>query len=444
MFPSEKGIRFMKEVFKQLIIDFHARELPNPSQRQVNIPVFPASIRKAVVFIGMRRSGKTWVMYQIMRDLMSKGTPFKKILYVDFSDDRLADMQAKDWQLLLDAYFELYPELILDSGLHFFLDEIHDAPAWQKFIRRLLDTESMKLYLSGSSAKLLSREIATELRGRCVTREIFPLSFSEYLKFHGIQVGRHLSSKEKSVINSHLQKYLHQGGFPEIQRTQSEFHRELLQGYVDTVIYRDIAERYKIGNLVALKRFIFHCLQNAASPLSINKIYNTFRSLGLSVGKNALYEYLGHAEDAYCVFAVPAFELSARKSGLKSKKIYPVDSGLITAYTVKDQMEHGARFETAVFGHLRRQEQQLFYFETALGREVDFLAQNSDGTIKLFQACLSLKDLNTREREIRALEEAMQMLQVDHGTIVTLDESEEIRVQSGLIRCVPFSAWSVN
>ncbi|MBL4818630.1 MAG: ATP-binding protein [Deltaproteobacteria bacterium] len=313
-----------------------------------------------------------------------------------------------------------------------------------KFIRRLLDTETMKLYLTGSSAKLLSREIATELRGRCITREIFPLSFSEYLEFNKVRSPKHPSSKVKSALTNHLQKYLHQGGFPEIQSIAKEFHRELLQDYVDTVIYRDIAERYEISNLPVLKRFILHCLQNAASSLSINKIYNTFRSMGLSIGKNSLYEYLGYIEDSYCVFSVPAFELSARKSGLKPKKIYPVDPGLTTAYTLKDSMEHAARLETAVFVHLRKQGQPIFYFDMPSGYEVDFLIQKDNGTIELTQACLSIKDPDTKKRELRALEEAMQILQVKQATIVTLDESEEIIVQSGLIRCVPFMIWSSN
>lgn len=428
----------MKEVFKQLIIDFHTRDLATGFHRPIEIPVLPGNIRKAIVLVGMRRSGKTWTLYQIMNDMLKAGLSKQKLLYIDFSDDRLVGMDTKDWQSLLDAYFELYPELIHAHDLKFFFDEVHDAPDWQRFIRRLLDTENIQLYLSGSSAKLLSKEIATELRGRCLTREIFPFSFSEYLSYKEIDpLNQQASSKQKAAITHHLEQYLKRGGFPETLQASAELHRELIQGYVDTVIHRDIIDRYKIKNAIVLKRFIVHCLQNAASPLSINKIYNTFKGLGLAVSKDSLYAYLDYFDDACCLFSVPAFEFSGRKAMLKSKKVYPVDTGLITAYTIKNNFEQASRLETAVFGHLRRKPGNIAYLETKSGFEVDFVVQQVDGSIELIQVCVTLQDENTQEREVRAIAEAMQMFKIQVGTIVTLDPRKEIQTPHGTIYCVP-------
>ena len=175
----------MRQTFERLIIDFHASTLPEPSPREMEWPVLPKGVRKARVFIGMRRSGKTWAMYQGIQSLLKRGVDKTKILYINFEDDRLQPMETRDFQDLLDAYFSLYPQHADQQDLHFFFDEIHEAPGWEKFVRRLLDRERMQIYLSGSSAKMLGKEIASALRGRTLVQEVFPFSFREYLSFCG-------------------------------------------------------------------------------------------------------------------------------------------------------------------------------------------------------------------------------------------------------------------
>lgn len=173
----------MKNALKQIIIDFHQTQLPSFSPRKIELPNLPIHLRKALVLTGMRRSGKTWFLYQIMDSLEKMGVKKEKILYLNFEDDRL--LGCKDnLQVVLDAYFELYPQYAKDKEVYFFLDEIHEADHWEKFIRRLLDTEEMQIYLTGSSAKLLSKEIATSLRGRTLVREVFPFSFEEFLDYN--------------------------------------------------------------------------------------------------------------------------------------------------------------------------------------------------------------------------------------------------------------------
>lgn len=429
----------MKEILKQIIIDFHAEPLPSPLPRSIELPELPKSLRKAFAFVGMRRSGKTWYLYQEMHGLLKRNLDFKKILYINFEDDRLLGLNH-DFQSVLDAYFELYPEQSGAEDLQFFFDEIHEIEGWEKFIRRLLDKEKMQLYLSGSSAKMLSKEIATSLRGRTLTREIFPFSFIEYLQAKGIEYTGHLSSKQISTIQYHLEHYRKFGGFPESLDASESLHRELLQGYIDVVIYRDIVERYKISNIVAVKQLIKFCIQNSASSISINKIYKYFKSKGFSVGKDSLYAFMSYFQDAYCIFSIPLYSFSLKKSELNPKKIYPVDPGLITALSIKSKFDDSARLESLIFMHLRRQTEEIYYYETKQGKEVDFLVLLDNEKINLYQVCLSLSNEETRKREITALQQAMEELNVKEGTIVTVNEEETIEQGStGLIQIV--QAW---
>lgn len=426
----------MKEVLKQIIIDFHAEPLPSPIPRTIELPILPKGLRKAFAFVGMRRSGKTWYLYQVMHGLLKENLNFKKVLYINFEDDRLLGLNH-DFQSVLDAYFELYPEQSKAEDLQFFFDEIHEMEGWEKFIRRLLDKEKMQLYLSGSSAKMLSKEIATSLRGRTLTREIFPFSFVEYLQTKGVEYTGNLSSKQISAIQYHIEYYKKFGGFPETLGASELLHRELLQGYIDVVIYRDIIERYKISNVAAVKQLINFCIQNSASSLSINKIYKYFKSRGFTVGKDSLYAFMIYFQDAYCIFSVPLYSFSLKKAELNPKKIYPVDPGLITAFTIKSHFDDAARLESLIFMHLRRQTEKIYYYETRQGKEVDFLVLGENGKINIFQVSISLSNEETRKREITALQQAMEELNLKEGTIITLNEEETIEDIRGIIKIIP-------
>lgn len=429
----------MKEILKELIADFHTSKIPMPIRRGVELPVLPKEVRKAFAFIGMRRSGKTWALYQIMQDLMAEGIEFSKMLYLNFEDERLADMQKENFQDIIKAYFELYPEYLNRPDIHFFFDEIHEVDGWEKFIRRLLDQEKMKIYVTGSSCKMLSKEIASSLRGRTFVQEIFPFSFVEYLEKLNVVVPKTRGTKTKIELMHHLKNFLQWGGFPEVIGTSAEIHRGILQGYIATVIYRDIIERYGISNTHALKQLLSHCLRNSATIFSINKIYHSLKSMGYEVSKNTLYEYMTYFEDAYCIFSLSKFDLSQRKSANSVKKIFAVDQGLITAVTMASNFDLAAQLETAVFAHLRHLSHDLFYYRTQDEKEVDFLLLLPDQTMHLFQVCVTLQDANTRRREIDALTIAMNELKLKNGTIITLDEEEEIEVSAGTISILP--AW---
>lgn len=431
----------MKTIFEQLIIDFHGSKIPQPSKRELVLPSLHKNVRKAYVFIGMRRSGKTWAMYQLMQILLNKGINKEKIIYINFEDDRLLSMQAKDFQAIIEAYFELYPKYSKNSDLHFFFDEIHEVKGWEQFIRRLLDQEKMNIYISGSSSKMLGKEIATTLRGRTIIQEIFPFNFREYLYFHNISFKKRLTTKEKAGIAHHVKKFLQYGGFPEAIAMDRKFHRDLLQGYIDIVIYRDIVERYNISNTHMVRELLNYCLRNSSSLISINKIYNIFKSQSKTIGKNSLYEFIEYLEDAYCIFIVPLYTFSLNKQSINPKKIYTVDQGFITAYTIKPEFEYASRLENAVFCNLRRKTENVFYYKTKTGKEVDFLIIMPDNTKNLYQVCVSLSDHETFQREVTALTQAMEELNIKKGTILTMSDKKDITIGELIIFCIPVWQW---
>lgn len=427
----------MLEIFKDLIREFHSGKIPEPSRRDIILPIVPQDVRKALVFIGMRRSGKTWTLYQIMHDLLSSGLDLTKILYLNFEDERISDTKKENLQEIIKAYFLLYPEYIGRSDVYFFFDEIHEIDGWEKFIRRLIDQEQVQLYLTGSSAKMLGKEIASSLRGRTLTTEIFPFSFTEMLQKKNVTVPRVIGGKAKLELLHHLEEFLLWGGFPEAIGATDDYRRQLLQGFIESVMYRDIVERYGINATHALRSLIMHCVRNSASVFSISKMYLSLKSQDYEIGKNTLYDYMDYFEDAYCIFSIPKYDLSLRKSAKAMKKIYAVDQGLITSVSMARNFDRASQLETAVFCYIRRQTDQVFYYKLEDDKEVDFAFITPDQELHLYQVCLTLADAKTRQREMSALSAAMAKLKLNKGTIVTFDEEEEVSIQEGIISIVP-------
>lgn len=423
----------MKAVIQQMIVDFVTQPLQKPLPRAIELPPLPG--KKAWVLIGMRRSGKTWCMYQEMHHLLDRGFTKEQLVYLNFEDDRLSQFQTEDWRYILPAYIEAYPDHAA-AQLALFLDEVHVAPNWEKFVLRMIEQENVLIYLSGSSAKMLSKEIATHLRGRTLTREVFPMSFKETLTAHNITVSNTPSTHERAQLQSHLNQYLQAGGFPETLFLDPALRTELIQNYIETVVYRDVVERYGIANIISVRQFIIHAIKNSAFLFSINKMYHAFKSLGINVSKNSLYEYAAYFEDAYCLFFTRDFQFSLRSQQQKPMKVYPVDPGIIMAYSIKPTFEMSVAFETVVFLHLRRQYAHVYYYHTPSRKEVDFLTQTPQGAITLYQACLDTTNTATWAREVSALEEAMHTLTIQESYLITLDSTASLNVSSGKIHCI--------
>ncbi len=371
---------------------------------------FPEAKNMIKVAVGMRRSGKTYFLFQTVRKLLSDGVPLEHILYINFEDDRLLPIDHKAMGQLIDAWYTLHPNNH-NHCCYLFLDEVQNIEGWPLVLRRLLDTKNIQIYVTGSSAKLLSKEIATSLRGRSISIEIFPYSYKEYLAAHDLDPPvKPLGRKTLDLQRSYLLDYFRIGGFPGIQAIPSNEQLETLQNYVETVIFRDIVERHQIGNIALLKYFIHFLLKNVSSPFSINKFYNDIKSQGYKVGKDTLYSYLAYLEDAFLIFSAPIFTESLRHRQTTPKKMYAIDNGLIGANTFNLSDNTGKLLENQVFLDLLRQGKKIFYYLTEDGYEIDFVTQDLKGNHEIIQVAWEADDPLTRSREERALRQAEKEL----------------------------------
>ncbi len=430
----------MKNILSQLIDDFHERQLPDLVPRN---KAFSEVKGKADVVIGMRRTGKTWFCYQKIKDLLAAGINKEKILYLNFEDDRLLEFNVHHFQDILDVYFGKHPEN-RKARCYFFFDEIQKIERWETFIRRLIDTENIQIFITGSSSKLLGTEMATGLRGRSLSTEIFPFSFEEFLKFHGIFNDRpkKFGANTASLLRKAISDYLEIGGFPEVQKIRRDLRVDILQGYIDAVLLKDIIERHQVGNVLVLKHLVRHIMNAAGGKFSVNKFFNTMKSMAIKCTKNSLYEYLDHLTDAFLFYKVPVHTRSEKAKLTNPTRIYTIDTGLLNAMTFRSLYDRGQLLETMAFMHLRRQGYDTEYLTTKDGYEVDFIARHkSSGDAQLIQACWEMSDKKTFERELRGLRSAMNELSIPTGTIVTWDDETTIDKN---IKLIPAWKWLLN
>ncbi|MCX7003059.1 MAG: ATP-binding protein [bacterium] len=378
---------------KYVLRQFAERILPVCRPREL---VLPTETGKVIGLAGVRRSGKTFLFFDAIRRLTEQGVDRRRLVYLNFEDDRLQPLKAADLDLVLRSQHELFPETARQR-IYLFLDEVQNVPGWERWARRLQDTEDVSLFVTGSSSRLLSRDIATALRGRSLTLEVFPLSFREYLAFREIPVIPSSAANESS-LRAALETYLQWGGFPEIVLADEALRPLILEEYAALMLYRDVVERYGVRNEKLMRELLRHAFRNTASLLNVSKLHRDFTSLGFSVSKNTIFEYLGYLEDAFLIFLLPKQEASLRKQAHNPKKLHVIDPGLVAAYKAYPRRDVGHKLETTVFLHLRRRRKDLFYY--ANGGEVDLCA--GDGTLFL-NTCFDLADPATMQREKGAM-----------------------------------------
>ncbi len=370
--------------------------------------VLPAVPGKVHAVIGMRRAGKTTFLRRLQTEWRDSISP-ERVVYLSFDDDRLADLPMEQLSLLLEEYYLRYPELRGRETVHWLLDEVQLVNGWERFGRRVLDTERVEVVVSGSSAKMLSREVHTSLRGRGMETVIRPFSFREFMRHRCTEPTRHVhefTAVDRSLIEKEFREYLAVGGFPEAQGLSGELRVDLLQGYVDTVLFRDIVERYGITQIAALRWLTRQCLRNPAGSLSVHRLYLDLKAQGLGVAKDALHAMMGHLQDAFLISTVMLATDSERRRNSNPRKVYPVDTGLIGAFDLSGRTNTGHAIETLVVHELQRRKADIGYVRTTKGYEVDFYARFPDGKEELIQVCADTGSAETIEREIRALKDA--------------------------------------
>lgn len=422
----------MKELFQRIITDFIEKEIRGIFSRDYSIPLHS---KKIVSLIGVRRSGKSSILFDLIQKLRVD-TPRENILYLNFEDDRFFPLKLEHLDAILEGYFELFPAK-RDEKIYLFLDEVQVVEGWELYVRRIYDTLNIAVFITGSSAKLLSTEIATSLRGRTISFEIFPFSFKEYLAFKGIEVNLH-SSKSRSFIKNAFERYLIDGGFAETINEDSFIARKILSDYLELIVFKDIAERHNITNTSLLKHLNKYCFTNISTLVSFTKLYNDFKSQGFKVSKDTIFNYMAYLEEAYALFTVPIFRNSIKEEQRNPKKIYAIDNGFKKIYDYAIGEDKSKLYENIVFLHLRRQSKHIYYYKGI--QEVDFYVKLDDKEM-LVNVSYEIKDEKTRQREVAGLLEAMDYFKLDAAYLITKEEKSEIVSEGKRIFVIPLFEW---
>lgn len=353
------------------------------------------------VISGIRRCGKSTLLRQVMQ------TCKKEIAYFNFEDPRVFNFELSD--------FEKLDEIIGHNKAAYFFDEIQNVASWELYIRQLHD-RGEKVYITGSNASLLSKELGTRLTGRHLRHELFPFSYAEYLEF----------TKSKNNIKS-LENYIEHGGFPEFLRDENP---EVLQLLLKDIVLRDVAIRYGIKNTKTLMDLTLYLLSNVGAECTYNSL-----SKALNIpSANTVLNYLTWLEDSYVLFFLPKFSYKAKNISVNARKVYAIDTGFVNANTLSFSKNKGRLLENLVYIHLRKHYMKLFYFKEK--RECDFVVFEKEKCKYIIQVCEEINNDN-KEREFAGLLEAMSFFEKKIGLIVTKNQKDEINTHWGKVKLVP-------
>jgi predicted AAA+ superfamily ATPase len=365
------------------------------------------SVPQAIIIMGVRRSGKS----TFLRQLMYKENSF---CFLGFEDLRLSGFETGDFEKLEEAFREEFGKKDI-----FCFDEIQNIPGWEIFIREKLDKRK-HIVLTGSNARLLSRDLGTHLTGRHLDYEMFPFSYPEFLDF-----------TNQLPAQATFSEYLSAGGFPEYLQNRK---KEYLQNLLGDILIRDIAVRYSIRNVRVLKEMAVYLLSNIGKEFSYHSLRRIFE-LGST---STVIEYISFFEESYLMFTIPRFDYSLKKQSVNPKKVYAIDNGLAIANSLSFSSDTGRMFENMVFISLRRKFKEIYYYRGS--KECDFVIREGGAVISVIQVCYQLNTEN-RNREIDGILEAMQFFGLNEGLILTLNEEDELKKNDQIVYLKPAWSW---
>lgn len=423
----------------QSIIASHQEELPFNGLVARNLSL-PVSGEDIVAVTGIRRCGKSSLLRLTINKLLSSGIPKENILYVEFDDERFSSMQVSDFDDILQAYRDMHPEKAL-KDVYMFFDEIQLIKGWELFVLRTYKNYCKHIFITGSTAEMLSEEMASALRGWPDEYVEYPLDFKEYLRFRGLNPNPY-TEDGAAIIKSAFKHYCNEGGYPKAVLAETESARtKILQSYFNTMLFRDLIEHYEIRTSPSIVRyFLKRVFENLTKPTSVNNIYNELKSAGMKVGKDSLYDWLDYACNIYLLYKVPCYTKSVLKETTLPSKYYIADNGLRRAVLYTQSSDEGKELENIIFAFLHRSlgsDDKIFYFNENAA-ECDFLIQKGENPHELVQVCWELTAEN-RSREIKGLTEAARATGCHNCQIITYEQEETIHQDGLTISVVP--AW---
>ena len=385
-----------------------------------------------LAIVGARRSGKTFLMYQMASKAESEGG---SSLLIDFEDYRLTSLDSGDMELFLRAHSELADRPLT----HLFLDEVHSLPEWSRVMRTLCNRRRYHIVVSGSNTKLLEREVSTELRGRHTSRRMFPLSFAEYLDFTGIDVDKTMFYTEQSgELSGALRSYMETGGFPEVVLARSNLRRsELLSSYFRTVFFNDLVERFDIQSTATMQRLMEYFLRSFSSLFSISRFTRRLKSEGISSSKKTVSAFLSYLEEAFFIHTGELCDPSAHRRRMNPRKVYLMDHGF-AAIPLSYSENLGLLLENIVATELFRRGRKFCYHR---GRgECDFITDGGESGREAVQVCWALDETN-EQRELDSLLEAGLCAGTSSYIVITADDRSTFERDGRTVEIIPAWQW---
>ncbi len=418
-----------KEDFKYLIREFHSTEIPEVCERSLDVPLMP---KKIITIYGPRRSGKSFYFYTLINKLTGQNIAIDRILYINFEDDRILPLNFKELEALLEAYYELYPDN-KNNEIFIFFDEIQNIENWEIFVRRIYDKEKVRIFITGSSSRLLSKEIATSLRGRTISFALYPLDFKEFLKFKGVALEKNFAySPQRFKIKKLLEEYVRFGGFPEVVLEENVILKEkILDEYFKFLIYRDIAERFSIENMQLLFDLLKFLFTNIANLLSINSYYHSVKQ-SLPVSRDTINQYLSFIQETEHIFLCPLFSYSLKTQRFNPKKIICIDNGLRNVVAFRFSEDKGRLVENLIGNVLRKENEEIYYWKNK--GEVDFVFKEDS---KLWAINVTCTD-KIEQREINSLLDFKKYFSNTERLILL---TKEIYKKESGIEFIPLWRW---
>ena len=429
----------LRSIF-QSIISLHQEELPlDLQERSTQLPL---DGNRIVTVTGIRRCGKSSLLGLTINRLLEQGVLRERILYVGFDDERFISMSPENFDELLQAYRGMYPETSL-KDVYMFFDEIQLIQGWELFVLRVYKNYCKHIFVTGSTAKMLSEEMASALRGWPDEYREYPLNFEEYLAFKGIKTNQ-FSEEGKAKLAVASRGYCEEEGFHEVVLEKSKMEKvKILQSYFNTMLFRDMIEHYHIGASPSVVRyFLKRVMNNLTKPTSVSNIYNDLKFQGLKVSKDSLYLWLDYACNIFMLRKVEKYDKSMVKQRTVPAKYYMADIALRNAVLLPENEDAGKALENIVYLNLERtlgEEDRVFYFNES--KECDFVVQKGEHVAELIQVCWALNEDNI-EREVGGLIAACSVTCCNRGKIITFSQRDTLEREAMRIEVLPI--WGMK
>ena len=425
-----------REDIKRVIVEWKERSFPEIIEREVPLNLHPKDI---ITLTGIRRGGKTFLLLWIAERL-SQESLGEYVLYVNFEHELLKKVDARD----VRKFFEVYSQLYGKMPKYILFDEIQRVKNWELLLRRLYDEKRYCIFVTGSSYELRPEELVSSLRGRTINYTIFPLSFSEFLRFkkYSFNEKRILLEEEKGKLLRLLSEYMEFGGFPDVVLRESEFEKKkLLSSYFDTIILRDIIEKFEVRNTRLLEFFVKYLISISSSYFSATKTENYFKSIGEKCSKPTLLDFFEYAKKSFLVFSSEIFSPKVKIREQYPVKIYSIDNGFVNWINPRFSENLGKLMENLVAIELLRRKEshplEIYYFKDYQGREVDFVIKEGLKVKQLIQVTYASERDEIEKREIRSLLKASELLKCKNLLVITWDYEGEEEIRGKKIKFLP-------